>query len=70
MTKYKLKALYNEISSKLKTSKNKLKIMETNLEFLKSKNYDSHMNVYVPSSHLILSQTFRFFQLKNKYFED
>jgi hypothetical protein len=44
MTKYKLKALYNEISSKLKTSKNKLKIMETNLEFLKSKNYDSHMN--------------------------
>jgi hypothetical protein len=44
MTKYKLKALNNEISSKLKTSKNKLKIMETNLEFLKSKNYDSHMN--------------------------
>jgi hypothetical protein len=44
MTKYKSKALYNEISSKLKTSKNKLKIMETNLEFLKSKTYDSHMN--------------------------
>jgi hypothetical protein len=31
MTKYKLKALWIEIVSKLKTSKNKLKIMETNL---------------------------------------
>ena len=31
MTKYKLKALCIEIFSKLKTSKNTLKIMETNL---------------------------------------
>ena len=44
ITKYKLKALCIEISSKLDTSKNKLKVMETKLEFLKSKNDDSHMN--------------------------
>jgi hypothetical protein len=52
--KYKLKALCIEISSKLNTSKKKLKIMETKLEYLKSKNDDSHMNdiiTFFSSSH-------------------
>ena len=37
ITKYKLKALCIEISSKLDTSKNKLKIMETKLKYFKVK---------------------------------
>jgi hypothetical protein len=44
ITKNKLKALCIEISSKLNTSKKTLKIIEAKLEYLKSKNDDSHVN--------------------------
>ena len=44
ITKHKLKTFCIEISSILNTSKKKLKIIETRLEYLKSKNVDSHVN--------------------------
>ena len=53
ITKYKLKAFCIQISSKLNTSKKKLKIMETKLEYLKSKNDDSHMKILLLQNKIL-----------------
>ena len=74
ITKYKLKALCIEISSKLNTSKKKLKIMETKLEYLKSKNDDSHMNDIITLEQNIKDVYEKktesaLFRLKSKWYE-